>query len=68
MCHVTLKYSDNTANMIDQSRRKDGHFNLFDSANGNAKYIIHTIAIIILRWLFYNRDRIAKSPAIVTPY
>ena len=61
-CHVTLKYSDNTASMIDHSRRKHDAWS-FDSANDNAKPV-HTTAIvsyrdsgttiaIILRLLFY---------------
>ena len=59
MCDVTLKYSANTANVIDHTRRRQGYFNSFDSANDNTKCIIHTVAIVS-RWWSHYRDNILR--------
>ena len=53
---MTLKYRDNTANMIDHRRRK--HWS-FDSANNNAKYIqiqyySDSIAIVVSLFFFLS--------------
>ena len=54
VCHVTLEYSANTANMIDHTRRKHGHLTApTTTPSDNIAIVVDSIAIV-------------KSPAIVT--